>query len=51
MDVWITDKIDTKEVQWSKFFTVDVDIGGRAMLSYDSFFIDKEKGMALLCGL
>ncbi|CAL9221204.1 unnamed protein product [Arabidopsis halleri] len=49
VDVWVTNKIDTKEVLWSKFFTVDIYIP-RDMLSYDvSFVIDKEKRMAVGC--
>ncbi|VYS64769.1 unnamed protein product [Arabidopsis thaliana] len=49
VDVWVTNKIDTKQVLWSKFFTVDIYIP-RQKLSFDvSFVIDKVKRVAVGC--
>ncbi|XP_010468245.1 PREDICTED: putative F-box protein At3g17500 [Camelina sativa] len=51
VDVWVTNKIDTKAALWSKFITVDIYSSGCSMFStYVSFFVaDKEKKMAVVC--
>ncbi|KAG7632241.1 F-box domain [Arabidopsis suecica] len=50
VEVWITIKIEANEVLWSKFLTVNVDLGDEipSSLTYGSFFIDEEKKVAMI---
>ncbi|KAG7585940.1 F-box associated interaction domain [Arabidopsis thaliana x Arabidopsis arenosa] len=47
VEIWITTKIDAKNVSWSNFFTVKMTyLDGR--LSFKSFFIEEEKKVAVV---
>ncbi|KAF8083431.1 hypothetical protein N665_0772s0002 [Sinapis alba] len=46
-DIWISTKIETEKVLWSKFLRVETETGVFALVNCDSFFIDEEKKVAM----
>ena len=50
-DIWITTKIEADKVSWSKFLRVETETGFFALVNCDSFFIDEEKKIAVVCNV
>ncbi|KAG2286584.1 hypothetical protein Bca52824_046188 [Brassica carinata] len=50
--IWITTKIEPDAVSWSSFLKVDMEpfVGADHWLEVQSFFIEKEKKVAVVCG-
>ncbi|XP_019092294.1 PREDICTED: F-box protein At5g42460-like [Camelina sativa] len=52
--IWITTKIESNAMSWSKFFKVDIQLVRKSyflsQFKVQSFFLDKEKKRAVVCG-
>ncbi|KAJ4916817.1 F-box protein [Raphanus sativus] len=46
-EIWISTKIEAKEVLWSKFLSVEMETGSFSLTRNNSFFIDEEKKVAM----